>query len=419
VQLPRGTRDLFGEELVTLRHVLKILGNLCTRYGYREIETPTFEHLELFTAKSGESIVKQLYAFEDKGGRKLALRPELTAPVIRSYIRQLKSEPKPLKLWYSGSCFRYEEPQAWRWRQFVQAGAEIIGSEMPESDAELVVLTDRLMREVGLRGWEIRLGDVYLLRQMLSRAGVRDEAQDPILRAIDSRDEERVNREFERAGVKGEAARQLREISFLRGGVETLAEAEKLAGAECARALKHLRGVADLLEEVGVKCEIDFGIARGLDYYTGFVFETYIGGVQLAGGGRYDELIELLGGSPTPATGVGFGIDRISRMLLGQKTGVLPEKPRVMIIPARRELFKPCFKIATEVRGAGISAEVELAGRKLAKAFTHADSLGVETVVVVGQREFSSGKVLLRDMRSGKQETVEIERLVERLKTVP
>jgi histidyl-tRNA synthetase len=418
VQRPRGTKDLFGEELAAVRHVLKILNELCDRYGYQEVETPIFEHLELFTAKSGESVVKQLYAFKDKGGRDLALRPELTAPVVRLYVERLKSAPKPLKLYYSGSCFRYEEPQAWRWRQFLQAGAEIIGSKTPESDAELIVLANDLMREVGLRSWAIRLGNVQLLREILVRGGVRVEAQDPILRAIDSHDEERVVRELQRAGLRDEQVKQLQRISSLRGGLEVLREIEKLTNLESAPILENLREITVLLDVVGVKYEIDFGIARGLDYYTGFVFEVYASGVQVAGGGRYDDLIKLFGGAPTPATGVGFGLDRISRILLEQRVKIPVQNPQLMIIPTAQKFIQHCFKIAAEVRKAGISAELELAGRKLTKALEHANSIGVELVALAGPREFGSGLVLLRDMKSGEQETVRVEELAKKLKSM-
>lgn len=301
----------------------------------------------------------------------------------------------------------------------MQAGAEIIGSDTPESDAELVALTDALMREVGLRGWEIRLGNVRLLRKTLAHAGVRDEDQDRILRAIDSRDEERVTQELEAVGLGGEQVKQLLEISSLQGGPETLEKVEELVEPELAAIPKNLREITALLDTIGVRYKIDFGIARGLDYYTDFVFETYVGDVQVAGGGRYDELIGLFGGAPTPATGVGFGVDRISRMLLAQKVKIPVEVPKVMVIPTTRELLPPCFKIATEVRKAGISAEVELAGRKLARALTHADSIGVGVVILVGPREFGSGAVLLRDMGTGKQETVKVEKLVEKLKAMP
>jgi histidyl-tRNA synthetase len=218
--------------------------------------------------------------------------------------------------------------------------------------------------------------------------------------------------------VSEEHAQRLRKVASLRGGTEVVEEAKKLAGAECSPPLEHLHGVTDLLDVTGVKHEIDFGIARGLDYYTGFVFEAYVGGIQVAGGGRYDELIELLGGAPTPATGVGFGVDRISRMLLDQKVKILAEKPQVMIIPTTRKLLKHCFKIAAEVREAGISAEVELAGRRLTKALAHADSINAGVVVLVGPRELKSGEVLLRDMKSGEQEAVRVEDLAKKLKTV-
>ncbi len=421
MQRPRGTRDLFGDELVSVRHVTRTMSDVFARHGYEEVETPLFEHLEIFTKKSGSNIVNQLYAFKDKSGRELALRPELTAPVVRLYIQQFRSAPKPVKLCYSGNCFRYEEPQARRWRQFLQAGVEIIGSARPEADAEVVVLADSLMRELGLKDHELRVGDIHLLRELLAHAGVKVDAQDHVLRAIDSREEQRIQEELKRAGVKGKDGELLRALIALRGDVDVMDEAEALLKdiPKAASALKNLREVIERLGPLGVrKFVIDLGIARGLEYYTDFVFEIYVDGVQVAGGGRYDDLVKLLGGDPAPAIGVGFGVDRIASVLLNRGMMVPKDRLDCMVLPAEEKVLDECLKIATEMRGAGLSVDVDIMGRKLGRALEYANALKVKRVVVVGAKDLEKKHVALRDMVTGKQELVARDKIVDKLKSV-
>jgi histidyl-tRNA synthetase len=422
MQRPKGTKDLFGEELASIRHVERTMGDIFRRYGYEEVETPAFEQLELFTKKSGESVVRQLYAFKDKSGRELALRPELTAPVVRLYISQLKSAPKPVKLCYFGNCFRYEEPQAQRWRQFLQSGAEIIGSVRAEADAEVIALSDEIMRELGLLDYELRIGHTRLLRELLSHAGVKENAQDPIMRAIDSREEARLHAELDRANVKARDEKVLRSLIALCGSMRVLKQAEKLITGlpKAEAALKNLHEILEHIRSFGVgKFTIDFGIARGLDYYTDLVFELYVDGVQVAGGGRYDELIELLGGDPCPAVGVGFGVDRIARALL--KRGMMVPRGRLdcVVLPAGEEVLSECLKIVGELRRAGLPVDVDLMGRKLSKAIAYADARGAKSAIIIGAKDLKEGKVTLRDMRTGKQELVARREIAGRLKSVP
>jgi len=422
LQRPRGTKDLFGEELASIRHVERTMGDVFKRYGYEEVETPVFEQLELFEKKSGESVVKQLYAFKDKSGRELALRPELTAPVVRLYINQLRSAPKPVKLCYFGNCFRYEEPQAQRWRQFLQSGTEIIGSARPEADAEVIALSDEIMRELGLSNYELRIGHIRLLREVLAHAGLKGDAQDPIMRAIDSREEARLRAELDRAGLKAGDEKVLRSLITLRGGMKVLEQAEKLVAdlPKAKTALKNLHEILDYVCSFGVeKFTVDLGIARGLEYYTDLVFELYVDGVQVAGGGRYDELVELLGGDPCPAVGVGFGVDRIGRALLKRGMIVPRERLDCVVLPAGEEVLSECLKIVGELRRAGLLVDVDLMGRKLSKAIAYADVRGAKSAIIVGVKDLKEGKVTLRDMRTGKQELVARKELAGKLKAVP
>ncbi|MDI6820142.1 MAG: histidine--tRNA ligase [Candidatus Hodarchaeaceae archaeon] len=420
MQRPRGTRDLFGEELASVRYVTRVMDDVFKRYGYVEVETPMFENLELFTKKTGAGVIKQIYAFQDKSGRWLALRPELTAPVVRFYINQLRSAPKPVKLFYFGSCFRYEEPQARRWRQFLQSGAEIIGSSRPEADAEIIALTDDIAKELGLSSYELRIGHVRLLREILARAGVKGDAQDPIMRAIDGRDDARLKEELDRSGIKGDDRELLKAVIALRGEIEVLNRAEKLLSGlpRAAAAVQNLRDILSHVHSLGVEesC-IDLSIARGLEYYTDMVFELYVGDVQIAGGGRYDQLIEILGGEPCPAVGVGLGVDRIAQVLLKQKAKVPRERLDCMVLPASEEMLSDCLKIGDELRKVGLLVDVDLMGRSLSKAIAYADAKEARYVVIVGAKDLSAGKVTLRDMQTGKQELIARNELAGRLKS--
>ncbi|MEM2874791.1 MAG: histidine--tRNA ligase [Candidatus Hadarchaeales archaeon] len=413
MQTPRGTRDLFGQDILAVRRTMEAMRTVFERYGYEEVETPVFEHVELFTKKSGSSIVKQLYTFVDKSGREMALRPELTAPVVRLYIQKLRSAPKPLKLFYFGSCFRYEEPQANRWRQFTQAGVEIIGSRRPEADAEVAALACEAIRSLGIK-FKIALGNVKVLREVLEGAGITGDSQDPVLRAVDSGERERMISELRTRGIKKEHIDLILDISSVRGPPEVVDDARALVrdNRPALEALDDLVRIMDRLRDSGEdKFEVNLGIARGLEYYTGFVFEIHSGGVQLAGGGRYDDLIETLGGEPTPAVGVGFGVDRIARAYMEAEGSGLRQTPPVLVVPADGERLPLALRIASDLRRAGIKATPELMGRNLSKAMSYASSIGSKFVVIVGKREAEKGEVTLRDMETGKQRNISVEDL--------
>lgn len=419
MQRPRGTRDLHGKELSRVRRAQEGLTEVFKRYGYKEIETPIFENLELFTKKSGSEILDQIYHFEDKSQRQLALRPELTAPSIRFYNNELKSEPKPLKLFYFGPCFRYERPQKGRWRQFLQAGVELIGSDRAEADASVIALTHDSVKELGLKGYTLRLGHIGLLRKVLKHGGIPEEEQDPVLRAIDSQEEDRLKEEMEESGLSQNAREIIWKLIDLQGGSEVVEEAEEVingvSGGE--KIIENLRKIQMRLGQMGVEdYKIDLGVARGLEYYTGAVFEVYSDETQLGGGGRYDGLIESLGGEPTPAVGVGFGVDRIARVLEENGKGTGENGLDAMIIPTEESMLKEGLKIARKLRNKELEVDVDLMGRSLSKALSYADSREARYTIIVGPDDISEGRVTLKDMKTGDQERVFREAVPQRLK---
>ncbi|MFH1822034.1 MAG: histidine--tRNA ligase [Methanobacteriota archaeon] len=421
MQTPRGTRDLFGEELAGIRHVIRKMEGIFKRHGYNEIETPMFEHLELFTKKSGSNVVNQLYAFKDKASRDLVLRPELTTPVMRFCIQKLRSSPKPVKLFYFGSCFRYEEPQSKRWRQFLQSGVEMIGTANPAADAEVASLANVVLRELGFKDYGIQIGHIRMLRELLAHAGVKGDAQDSILRAIDSKEEKRISDEIKLAGIKSSDEKLLRSLLSLKGDISVLDKAGAMLNGvpRAAAAMKNLQDILRYFGPLGVdNFSIDLGIARGLDYYTDFVFEIYVGGVQVAGGGRYDGLVEQLGGEPTPGVGVAFGVDRIAQTMLSRGMVSFKDHLDCLVLPVDEKVREEAMKVVTELRRAGLSADTDFMGRGLSKAMQYANALKVKRVVVVGAKELEKGQVVLRDMATGKQEQVDREELPKILKSI-
>lgn len=411
---PKGTRDFGPEEMARRRWLEGVFGAVARRFGYREVATPTFEHAELFIAKSGPGVVDEMYTFRDKAGRELALRPELTAPVIRFYLHELQARPKPLKLFYLGPAFRYDEPQFGRYREHFQFGVEILGADPLEADAEVVATGVTALREAGLEGLELRLGHVGLVRGLLGR----DETQTGrILNRLDKRDLEGLRRELDATGLLG-LADLLLELVEIRGGRDVLAEAgDLLAGAEASGtggegqpALSYLEALANRLADHGVEDVVyDLGLVRGLDYYTGMVFEIHHAGLgtasQLCGGGGYS-LTDVFGGEPLPTTGFGMGIDRV--LLALERSGAPLPVPFLdaLVVPVGDHMRKAGYQVLRLLREAGVSADIDLVGRGPSKNLEYAGSVGARFAVLVGEREWKRGKVALKDLGTGEQREV-------------
>jgi histidyl-tRNA synthetase len=362
------------------------------QWGYREIATPAFEPLELFTLKSGEAIVDELYSFTDKGGRLLALRPELTAPVARLYVNELQATPKPLKLYYFGDCFRYERPQSGRYRQFWQFGIELIGSALPEADAEVIALAHCMLRGVALDA-TIHVGSLDVLRAIF--CDVEDETCALAMRLIDKGD-------FDRLGE-------------LPGGdraIDLITATDPLSEAQNIVAVDHLLRVLELLDTLAVSYTVDFGIARGLEYYTGIVFEAYSGVLgaqnQVLGGGSY-RLAHLFGGEDVPSTGFGIGFDRILDAVNPQ----VPEPPRLLIVPTNDARIY-ALHVVKELRSRLIT-DIDVMDRTVRGQLAYANSAGFDYAVIIGKKEMQSSKLTLRNLRTGEQELLDVTQIIRRV----
>ncbi len=399
---PRGTRDFIPSEMQQRRAVEAAMRDVFERYGYGEIATPTIEHMQLFTMKSGEEIIEETYAFHDKSGRHLALRPELTAPAMRFYVEQLQMEPKPLKLYYFGPCYRYDRPQAGRYREFWQMGCELIGTDTPEGIAELVSLAYEALREAGLQDIELRLGDLTLLRSLLDDLGI--ERQSQVMRLIDKRDGEGLD-----AMLSGTQVDTLR--SFL--ACRDMEDVASMAGGE---QVERLQAVLDWLDVFDVPATLDTSIARGLDYYTGIVFEIDAPSLgaekQICGGGEYS-LVPLLGGTSVATAGFALGFDRILLALKKEGRSSVPERELIYVAPVSDAMRRPAARLAMQLRRRGRRVELDLRRRSMGKSLQHADRLGATYAVIVGDDEWERKAAIVKDMESGEQREVAVDELTD------
>ncbi|MCX8172629.1 MAG: histidine--tRNA ligase [Archaeoglobaceae archaeon] len=396
IERPRGTRDFLPEEMEKRRAVERKLREVAESFGYREVATPTFEHSELFKIKSGEEIVEEMYVFVDKSGREITLRPELTAPIIRFFVNDCSSMPKPIRFYYFGNCFRYERPQKGRYREFWQFGVELIGSNSYLADAEVIILADKMLRSFKI-DYELHIGHVGILRSILSPLG--DKAS-KVMRLIDKGDEEALENYLNEIGVEKELEEKIKSIIKLRGGREVLEDAKKLVDYN----FDYFRNLLDVIESLNIRYTLNLGIARGLDYYTGIVFEFYAKDLgaqkQICGGGSY-ELAQLFGGIKTPATGFAIGFDRLCELV--QTTG---DKRSVVVVATLGGLEKIAFRVAERLRDSGFTAIVDVMGRNLRKQLSHANDINADFAVIVGEEEIKKSEFLIKDLKTGEQKRV-------------
>lgn len=408
IQCPRGTRDFLPDDMERRRSYEGRLREAARMRGFREVETPIFEDSELFVLRSGPNVLKELYAFEDKGGRSLALRPEMTAPVVRMFVNSMSNDPRPIKVFYFGQCFRYERPQSGRYREFFQFGAEIIGGATPETDAEAIAAASACLKALGLRDYRLRIGHIGVLRQRLADIGVPQGRVAEVLQRLDKKEYGEARPLLGDMGVPEADIDALFDLTDTVGGTEVLSKVPGEAG-------DWLRQVVSYLEASGVSgFDIDLGVVRGLDYYTGMVFEAEAPALgaekQICGGGSYT-LSELFGGERVFSTGFAIGFDRA--LLALEKEGVTFECAGVdaYVLCASDDVRVDAARIAAGLRDAGISTDVDIMGRKMAKALRYASSARARYAVIVGARDLANGEVTLRDMATGEQSVVPLDSL--------
>ncbi|MEF3117795.1 histidine--tRNA ligase [Streptomyces chrestomyceticus] len=410
---PKGTYDLIPPQSAAYLAVRDAISGPLKRSGYGYVETPGFENVELFARGVGEStdiVTKEMYAFETKGGDKLALRPEGTASVLRAALEANlhKAGNLPVKLWYSGSYYRYERPQKGRYRHFSQVGAEAIGAEDPALDAELIILANDAYRSLGLKNFRILLNSLG------------DKECRPVYRA--------ALQEFLYGLDLDEDTRRRAEINPLRVLDDKRPDVQKqLVGAPllrdhlCEACKAYHEQVRELLTAAGVAYEDDPKLVRGLDYYTRTTFEFVHDGLgsqsAVGGGGRYDGLSEMIGGPALPSVGWALGVDRTVLALEAEGVELeLPASTAVFAVPLGEEARRTLFATVTELRRAGIATDFAYGGKGLKNAMKSANRSGARLAVVAGERDLAEGVVQLKDLESGEQTPVALDSVAEEVR---
>ena len=397
---PRGTQDTLPQDSWRWQRLESAFREVCRRYGYREIRTPLFEETELFARGVGEGtelVHKQMYTFEDRGGRSLTLRAEGTAPVVRAFIEHnLGAQGVMQKLCYFAPIFRYERPQAGRLRQHHQLGVEAIGAAGPDIDAEVIALYHQFLDAVDLRGAVTHLSSIGCpqCRPALS-AALRAFFAPKLAEMCD----------FCQARYQSNPLRIL--DCKVPHDVEAREGAPSALEYLCDDCRQHFAGVRTALDALGVSYEVDPTIVRGLDYYSRTAFEVIHSGLGakdvIMGGGRYDGLVEMLEGTPTPGIGFGSGIERLL-LVLGEQTA--PAEIALYVAAASPEARQPAFELAMAARRAGLATELDYLQRSLKVQMREAGRCGARVTALLGEDELARGHVTLRDMASGEQQSV-------------
>ena len=424
----RGMRDLFGPEMWARDYLMKTSIDIFQKFGYEPLDSPVMELWQTLSAKGGEEVEAETFKFTDKGEREVGLRFDLTVPLAR-IVATNPHLPKPFKRYAVGKAWRYDRPQAGRYREFEQADVDIVGAESPAADAEVVLVALEFLRRVLGDEYLIRINNRKVLKGLTERAGVPDELAFECFRAIDKLDKigrDGVLNELEERGIsKNSSDFVIDAININGSGVDSLEKFRELLsgstiGIEGTEELVMMAQIFDNAE-VGDKVLFDMSLARGLDYYTGPVFEgRYLGKPQVGsilGGGRYDHLIEKFGGPPTPATGISLGIGRLIEVVIarGLPDGIIPSLD-VFIAPIKPTMIQYGMAIQNQLVREGISSEVDLMDRSLKKLFAQADSKNASLTIIIGERDIEKGEVSVRNMKTKETDQVKLDSAVKFIK---
>lgn len=411
---PRGTKDILPDTVGDWNYVEGEIRELCRRFGYSEIRTPIFEHTELFQRGIGEGtdvVDKEMYTFTDRGERSITLRPENTASAVRAYLQnKLYAQSNLVKLFYIGSMFRYDRPQAGRMREFHQFGVEALGEANPAVDAEVILLAMNLLEGLGLKDLELSINSVGCPK---CRSKYRTMLQDFFRDKLEDLCEDCRSR-FERSPLRILDCKKDSDKPYM-------ADAPKITDCLCEECADHFAKLKELLTSAGISFIHDPRLVRGLDYYTKTAFEIKYPplGAQsaVAGGGRYDGLIEEMGGNPTPAVGFATGLERL--LLALESQNLLPEKNRSVdayVVALGEAAQAEGFKLLNSLRQQGLSAAMDFAGRSMKAQMKQANKLGAKYSVILGEDEIAEGVAMLRSMEDSSQAKVPMAQVAEKIK---
>ena len=431
-QTPKGTVDLMPEEAWKRQFMEGIFIRVFESWGYQQIRTPTFEYFNALATGTGVELQDSMFVFQDKSGRLLALRPENTASIARVAASKFLATPRPIRLYYIAPMFRYDEPQAGRQREFWQAGTEFIGAPGAEGDAETISVFIDAFQSLGLKNLKVDIGQVGLFLSIVEASGISWDEADVLRRLIDKKDFNGLEKALVDVNCSDDFKEVFGRLPSLRGGKEVVVDLGELIESDefpnIKKNIENLTKAYDLLIDYGAQDAIalDLGIVRGLDYYTGTVFEAYIPeyGLAIGGGGRYDNLIGEfrasvgVGGEKIYATGFSIGIDRT--LIALEKQGFeFPERPpSFMLIWLDDSLRNLALKKSFELRKKGFVVISEVRGRKLSTALDYANKMNVTAGILFGKKEVEKGKIAVKNMKTGEQEEVTLSKIEEYLSKI-
>jgi len=413
IRVPKGTQDILPEDISKWYYIEGIIKEILSKYGYKEIRTPFFEYTDLFVRGIGEStdiVTKEMFTFPDRKGRSLTLRPEGTAPVVRAYLEDsMGRTSKVIKLFYLGPMFRCEKPQAGRFRQFNQFGIEIIGTKSPAADAEVIITVLAIYKKLGLKNLEILINSVGCKKCRV------DYVQKLKKYLINKKD-------FLCSECKERYTKNpLRVLDCKKDSCKKIIESAPVITENlCQECKSHFAQVKSCLDDQKIIFRENPRLVRGLDYYTKTAFEIISGGLgaqnAIGGGGRYDDLVEELGGKPTPAVGFAAGIERMI-ITIDQQKIEWPAEKRLDIFVAKidKKNNDTAFKLLQKIRNTGFSADMDYSEGSLKSQMRIANKMGVRYTVIVGEEELSKNMVILRNMKTKEQKEVRIDNLINEL----
>lgn len=410
LETPPGTRDFLPHEMVKRQEVIDKIRASFESYGFSPSETPAFEYAELLEDKYGEE-EKLIYKFEDMGGRKLALRYDLTVPLVR--VVSMNQLTMPYKRYCIARVWRFDRPQKGRFREFWQCDVDIVGVSGMEADAEVVVCAIDTLEALGLKGFKFKINNRKVLDDLLNKIGIEKSKEILVFRALDKL--EKIGEKQVRKELKELPKEQINKLMKLLK-IDNLKDVEKLVGP--TEGVKEMKRLFALLKTYGKGAELDLGMVRGLDYYTGPIFEVDLGDYgSIAGGGRFDKIIGKISGKEgIPAVGISLGIERIIEVMREKK--LLSDKKssiKIYVLRADSESEKEVLRIIQKLRRAGFATAGDLIGRNFSNQMKYANKLGVEKVVIVGKKDLTDGNVTIKDMESGKQNAVKKDKILEAL----
>lgn len=423
LQAPKGMRDILPEDAIYWEKISRALDETAEVYDFKKIDTPIAERMEIFVRGVGagtDIVEKELYLLKSRGAEKLALRPEFTAPVMRAYLEHGMSRlPQPVKLYYLGPAFRYESPQAGRFRQFHHAGFEIVGGESdPVYDAQAINAAVRFLEKLKIKNPVLQINTIGCrvcrpiyrkkLQEFYRRQKSAARKKKVICRDCERRLETNPLRLLD---CKNELCGQLKE------------QAPMILDSICVNCRSHFRGVLEFLDEIKLPYELNSYLVRGLDYYNRTVFELFPenGKSALAGGGRYDYLSELLGGKSVPAVGTAIGLERVIETMKSREAVLSPKKtrPKIFVIHVGGLAKRKAFALVEKFREANLKLEEALGKDSLQSQLKVADREAADIVLIIGQKEVYEEVVIVRDMKTGEQENVPLKKIIEEMKERP